>query len=68
MERKKTSSGTNWNQTERRSRNSRWLRSEREMPSVICATPKMMETFILYELKNDILFDARCHAGSTPNG
>ena len=30
------------------------------MPSVICATPKMIETFILYELKKDILFAALC--------
>ena len=30
--------------------------------------PQMGGTFILYELKKDILLAALCHMGSTPNG
>ena len=66
--RKKTISGTNPNQIDLQFLVSRWLRRERQMPRAICATPKTIDTFILYELKKDILLDAKCHAGSTPNG
>jgi len=45
---------------------SRWLTSERKMPNVICSTPTMIEIFILYELKKEMLLVAWCHAGSMP--
>jgi hypothetical protein len=53
LPRKKTISGTNPNQMERRSLKWRQLMRESEMPSVICATPKTIEIFILNELKKD---------------
>ena len=65
---KKTNSGMNWKKTFFQSRYSRWLSSERTMPTVICSTPTTIEIFILYELKKVILLAVRCQIGSMPTG
>ena len=38
------------------------------MPTLIWITPTTMLIFILYELKNVILFCVLCHSGSIPIG
>lgn len=38
-----------------------WFFKLRTTPKVICVTPKITDTFILYEFKNKILFFATCH-------
>merc|ERR1740128_1492402 len=37
-------------------------------PNVMWITPKIRDIFILYVLRNPILFVADCHTGSTPKG
>ena len=45
----------NRKKTHFQSRYSKWLVSERRMPTDICVTPTTIEIFILSELKKEIL-------------
>lgn len=58
MLRKKITSGMNSKKMDAGFLYSRWLTRLQQMPRNMWQTPKMMESFILYELKKPILFSA----------
>ena len=45
-----------------------WFLNDMTTPKSMWVTPKMMDNFILNELRNTILFSDTCQMGSMPKG